>query len=318
MLKSRELKWFSVVLWVGVFGLCSCAAQRSSVLSGDVDSIVEGSTQGDFSESLRGAEQAWQGRATKESLQRAINMWEAAAKMKTPDWTSAQRAQELGTLFESLARAYYLMADSHLRLEAKEEGEKDDAMMAVFEMGVTAAEKAIALRDPTFASAVAADPTMWEEAVQKGEAAAIPALYWYATNLGKWALLEGIATILSRKDDIKATMNFIETNRVNYFYHAPGRYFGVYHTKVPIGGGDPPKSRKAFESSIAAAPNYLATRVLMAETYAVLVGDPDLFSRLLTEVVNAPPGVDPAIEPENQFEQEKARRLLAQKEDLFY
>jgi tetratricopeptide (TPR) repeat protein len=297
--------------------MTACAAKRDSALK-DADKITEATEQGEFSQTLSEAQTHWEKRGNKNDLRKSIELMESAVKMPASDMSEEDRKAKIAETYERLSRAYYLMADSHIRLEATEEGEKDDEMMSVFEKGVTAAEKALAIRAPEFAKLVAEKPNKWQEAVVDCDTSAIPALYWYATNLGKWALLEGIATILARKDDIKVTMDWIMEQNDEFFYGAPYRYFGVYHTKVPIGGGAPPKSKAAFEKSLEIAPGYLATRVLMANSYAVLVGDRELFDELLNEVVNADPNAVPDIAPENRLEQQKAKRLLAKGDDLFY
>ena len=294
-----------------------CAAKRETALK-DTKTLTKATEKGDFEKTLEEADAHWKKRIDINELKKSIDLMEKAAKMDSPGLSADQRTEKLAGLYEKLARAYYFLADSHIRLQAKEEGEMDEQMMDVFEKGVTAAEKAIALRDPKFAATVNEDESKWAEAVEKANPEAIPALYWYSTNLGKWALLEGIATILARKDDIKATMEWIVQNDPKYFYGAPYRYFGVYHTKVPIGGGNPPKSREAFEKSLQIAPNYLATRVLMAESYAVLVGDRKMFEKLLQDTLAADPAAIPDLVPENTLEQRKAKRLLAREDDLFY
>ena len=311
-----SLRTVTLALVVALAGT-ACAAKRESALQ-DSETITKATEQGEFSQTLAQAQTHWEQRINKDDLLKSINLMEKAVKMPASDLTEDERRDKIANTYETLARAYYLLADSHIRLESAEEGDKDEEMMAVFEKGVTAAEKALALRDPKFAKAVAADPGTWEEAVQTADPAALPALYWYSTNLGKWALLEGIATILARKDDIKQTMEWVVKNKPDYFYGAPYRYFGVYHTKVPIGGGDPPKSKEAFERSIKLAPDYLATKVLMAHSYAVLAGDRELFDKLLGEVVAADPGAAPEIAAENALEQQKAQRMLAQGDDFFY
>lgn len=316
MVDMRRLGTLLMIMAVAA-SLSACAAKRESALK-DTEELTKATEQGEFTQTLAEAQAHFEKRLDKNELKMSIDLMERAVKMPASDMTPEQRTEKLAETYEMLARAYYVFGDSHVRLESKEEGDKDEAMMKVFEKGVTAAEKAIALRDPTFAKTVAEKPNKWAEAVAKANPKALPALYWYSTNLGKWALLEGIATILARKDDIKATMEWALENDPNFFYGAPYRYFGVYHTKVPIGGGDPPKSKEAFEKSLAIAPNYLATKVLMAESYAVLVGDREMFDKLLGEVVAADANAVPEIAPENLLEQQKAKGLLAKGDDLFY
>ena len=286
-------------------------------MTADQTQLTQATEKGDFEKLSTDAQAAWEQRLSKDQLLVAINTWEKAAKTETPNLSEAERTAKLAEIYETLSRAYYFLADSHLRLEGDED-EMSEKMMAQFEHGVTAAEKAIALRDPKFAATVSKDGSEWQNAVKSADTAALPALYWYSTNLGKWALLEGVATILARKDDIKATMDWASSNNDKYFHGAPHRYFGVYHTKVPLGGGAPTKAKASFEKSIAIAPNYLASKVLMASSYSVLVGDRALFETLLKEVVAANPEADPTIVPENKLEQTKAKRLLAQADDFFY
>ncbi len=316
MVNMRRLGQLLTVILVAA-SLSACAAKRESAMK-DADAITQATEQGEFSQALTEAQALWQNRLDKNELKKCIDLMERAVKMPASDLTPEQRTEKLAETYEMLARAYYVFGDSHVRLESTDDGDKDEEMMKVFNMGVTAAEKAILLRDPAFAKAVTEKPNKWADAVAKADPKALPALYWYSTNLGKWALLEGIATILSRKDDIKATMEWALQNDPNFFYGAPYRYFGVYHTKVPIGGGDPPKSKVAFEKSLAIAPAYLATKVLMAESYAVLAGDRAMFDKLLQEVIAADPNALPEVAPENKLEQMKAKNLLKNADDLFY
>lgn len=314
-LMRRLSTTFTVVLLAG--SLTACATKRESALQ-DASALTQATEQGEFTTALEEADALWQNRLNKDELLKAINVMERAVKMPATNLSEQERTDKIAETYERLARAYYLYGDSHLRLEAAEEGDNDDRMMEAYDKGVQSAEKAIALRDPAFAKAVMERPNKWQQEVVNADPKALPALYWYATNLGKWALLEGIATILARKDDIKVTMDWAIQHDANYFFGAPHRYFGVYHTKVPIGGGAPPKSKESFEASLAAEPNYLATKVLMAESYAVLIGDRALFDQLLTEVISADPNALPEVAPENTLEQRKAAQLQAKADDLFY
>ncbi len=314
----RASKVLSLCILVSGLGLTACGgADRSSALETDQTKLTAATEEGDFDALMAEADASWQKRVEKAELLKAIATWEKAAATATPTLSAEERADKLATIFETLSRAYYFLADSHIRLEAKDD-ELNDKIMATFEKGVTSSEKAIAIRDPKFAAKVAADRNAWKTAVKSADPKALPALYWYSTNLGKWALLEGIATILSRKDDIKATMDWVVATDATYFYGAPYRYFGAYHTKVPIGGGNPSAAKESFEKSIELAPKYLATKVLMADQYAVLVGDRALFEKLLNEVVSAAPDADPAISAENALEKQKATRLLADADEYFY
>lgn len=315
--RSRSISglWLAGLV-VCTLGLSACGASRDSALDKDIDKIGEGKLKGDFEVTLSQADAAWEARLDKAKLIEALGLYEKVAQIESPDLTPEARKDKLIYIYLQLARGYYFLADSHIRLEAQED-EKDEEMMKVFDKGVGAAERAFAVADPGLAKRIK-DGASWPDEIKKADAKAYAGLYWYATNLGKWALLEGVTTILARKDDIKAIMDVIVAKDPNYFHGAPHRYFAVYHTKVPLGGGDPPKSKESFDKSLAISPNYLATKVLYAEVYATLVQDPVLFEKLLKEVIETPADVVPEITPENTLEQRKAKRMLAQKDDLFY
>ncbi len=306
-----------LVFIVCLFMVAGCAAKRDSALKQDAKVFTTATQDGDLESVLKEAMTHWDKRLKKAELIKAIELMDAAIASKTPDLSPEQRSEKIAEIYELQSRAYYFLADSHIRLEAQDD-EKDDEMMAIFAKGLTSAEKAIALRAPDFSAKIASDQNLWQSEVVKADPKAIPAFYWYATNLGKWALLEGVATILARKDDIKSTMDWIVSTNGTYFYGAPHRYFGTYHTKVPIGRGNPTGSKTSYEKSIKIGPTNLATPVLMAQSYATLIGDRALFEKLLKEVIATAPDVDPALSAENTLEIKKAKRLLKQADDLFY
>jgi tetratricopeptide (TPR) repeat protein len=302
-------------LFIGLLAvaLVGCATKRQSAF--EDNDVAEGQVKGDFLRTLDQAQTHWEKRKDRAELESAIELWEEAVKMDAPSLSAEERTDKRAEAFENLARAYYFLGDSHVRLQGDDEEANEDEMMDVFEKGVTAAEQAIKLRDPKFAEKMARGEK-WQDHVRKADPAAIPGLYWYGTNLGKWALLEGIATILARKDDIKETMDFICEKREDYFHGACHRYFGVYWTKVPF-SKDAAKAKKHFDKTMEMSPNYLATKVLMAENYAVLAEDREMYDRLIEEVLETPADSLEGLAPENHFEKEKARRLKATADERF-
>ncbi|QDG49659.1 hypothetical protein FIV42_02555 [Persicimonas caeni] len=305
----------SMVVCLVALSLASgCAADRKSAFK-DGDQGKQTKVQGDFLQTLEKAESHWQNRKDRKELEKAISLWEKAVNMDAAGLSEQEKTDKKAEAYERLARAYYFLADSHIRLEGDDESANEEKMMNTFEKGVTAAENAIKLRDPDFAKKVAQGDA-WMNHVKKADEAAIPGLYWYATNLGKWALLEGIATILARKDDIKATMEFICEKDEDFYYGACHRYFAVYWTKVPF-SKDAAKAKKHFDKTLEIAPNYLATKVLMAENYAVLTEDKELYNKLVKEIMATPDDAVPAISAENHYEKMKAERLEKTVDDRF-
>jgi len=146
----------------------------------------------------------------------------------------------------------------------------------------------------------------------------VPALYWRASNLGRWAVLESFATLLSYKDEIREVMDFCLDQNPLYFYQGPDRYFGVFYAKAPgFAGGDMKKSAAHFNVAIDAHPNYYGTRILMAEEWAIKEDNRPLFEELVNYVLNGDPNAIPELVPESTCEQRKAAKLMAEIDDTF-
>ncbi len=244
---------------------------------------------------------AWAGRATQAQLQLAIAKWEQAAA-KAPTLALA----------EKLARAHYFLGDGFYALT-------DDAQNRdlEYQRGLDWSTQALKMAAPEFAAAMAAGKKH-SEAIMLAPKDAVPAMYWYASNLGKWAVAKGFTTVLRYKDDIKATMEHIKALDEMYFYAGPWRYFGAFEARTAgIAGGSLDKSKENFQKATTLAPAYLGTRVLWAEFLCTKQQDRATYKKLLDEVIAADANVDPAIAPENNVEQQKARRLLAAIDENF-
>lgn len=240
-------------------------------------------------------------RGERASLDAAIAAWEEAARL---DPARADIQLEM-------TYAYYFLAHGHLRFDDDEDGMKD-----AYDKGVDAAERAIYLLSPEFKDKIKGGED-WEDAVTIIGKDAQPAIYWYATNLGKWALLDGFTTILANKDRAAAIMDHARQLDETFLHGAPHRYFGVYRTKIPFPGGDMPASKTHFERAIEIQPSYLETKVLFAENYAVKNQDEELFDRLIEEVLAAPDDVMPDLVPENEVAKRTAKKLKDEKDEYF-
>lgn len=243
----------------------------------------------------------WKERGDKAKLQAAINKWETVA---------AQTAD--ADLFSKISRAHYLLGDGFHALEGNTEQRDSE-----YQLGLDWATKALKIAAPEFAKAMA-EGKKHSDSITLATKDAVPAAYWYATNLGKWAASRGFATRLRYKDDIKATMMHIKSLEELYFYAAPYRYLGSFEALTAgLAGGSLEKSEEHFKKGVELAPNYLGTKVLWAEYLTVKKQDKVMFKKLLDEVLAADAMVDPEVAPENKIEQEKAKKLLARMDELF-
>lgn len=236
----------------------------------------------------------WAHRDDKAQLEAALKAWD----------TALQADPDNLDLLVKLARGSYFLSDGFLRGD-------NEAYLATFEQGVDYAERALTASSPEFKKRVQAGETAMD-AMSSVQLNGVPALYWYSSNLGKWAKAKGFTTLLGNKDTIKAAMERCLALDETYFFGGPHRYFGAYYAVAPsFAGGDLDKSQAHYQKSLVLAPNAVSTKVLMAENYATKRQDKELYQKLLNEVLAVPDDIIPALVPETKVEKQKAKELLA-------
>lgn len=291
-------------LYVGIAAVCcatlavGCGKGRTNTWNTEVKPVVAAdASEGDPASD---GDALWEQRGDKAKLQAALSAWETAL---------ASNPEDLDLLVK-LARGNYFLADGYLRGDS-------DSYLSTFEKGVDFAERALTAASPAFKERVKKGEAV-KDAVEAVDANGVAALYWYSSNLGKWAKAKGFTTTLGNKDTIKAVMERCLALDETFFFGGPHRYFGAYYAVAPsFAGGDLNKSKEHFEKSLVLAPEALSTKVLMAENYAVKSQDRELFTKLLNEVLAAPDDIIAGLEPETKVEKEKARELLAGADEKF-
>lgn len=304
-----------LVVWLalGLLGMAAMGCGATSAADGETtlpkQQIAEKqATPADqYAAELARGDKLFEKRDELPELEQAIAAYQSAAKLNPKDpevWTR-------------LARAVYLKADGFLSFEKDSSDEAMKRFLNMHERGIVYAKRALLAYSPEFQKKMQADEKM-EEAVKVLDKKAAPALYWMASNYGKWGVAKGFTTILKYKDLIKNVMETVLKLDQDYFFTAANRYFGAYYAKTPsFAGGDMKKSKEHFETSLKKSPQYFGTKVLMAEYYAKKEDDKALFEKLLNEVLKGDPNVDPKCAPENRIEQRKAKALMAKIDDLF-
>ena len=299
--------WIGAVAVVTAFAM-GCGSSREAVWDTTPDTQTQeprtAEQQSQREQLIAAGEEAWTNRLDEAQLKTAIEKWEQAAELDASDHT----------LWVRLARAYYFLADGHMSFDEA----RADEMVETYEKGIQASERALVALSPEFAQRMRAG-TRIEEAVAVLDAQAVPALYWRSSNMGKWGLSKGFATVLSYKDEIRAIMARCLELDASYFYHGPHRYFGAFYARVPaFAGGDLERSKEHFETALAADPGYLGTRTLMAEFYAVKSQNRELFNQQLEAVLSADLSALPEdVLPENTIEQRRAEALKTKGDELF-
>jgi hypothetical protein len=284
--------------------VASCGSTRETAWDTTSESVqLDDAARAQVADLMAQAAAAWANRDDPAQAKAAIDAWSKAAEV---DPKNVEALNEL-------THAIYFYSDCHLRFDE----DNPDAYKKSHEDGTRAAERALSALSPAFAEKMAAGELI-EDAISVLNASAVPALYWRSSNLGRWAILESFATLLSYKDEIREIMEFCLDNNPLYFYQGPDRYFGVFYAKAPgFAGGDMKKSAAHFNVAIDAHPNYYGTRILMAEEWAIKEDNRPLFEELVNYVLNGDANAIPEIKPEALCEKRKAAKLMAEIDDIF-
>lgn len=285
--------------------LVACAsAGREAAWEKAPAAPAAGTTTSSASPELARAEEAWRARDDKAKVLEAIAAWEAVAA-KEPTNVA---------VMTKLSRAYYFLVDGHIGLE---EGDVTEQKLDNHQKGADWGEKALLVVDPKFGEKMRAG-IAFEKAIGEIEAPAIPAAYWYCANLGRFAIAKGLSARLFYKDRVAAAMRRIGDLDPKFFHAASDRYFGAFYSVLPsIAGRDLDKSKQHFDKAVAAAPEYLANKVVQADTLAIALDDQALYTKLLNEVIAAADGEDPDYAPENRAAKRQAKRFLTMTGDRF-
>lgn len=286
---------FSLTCLLMVVFFAGCAAGRSSGLT---EQPLEPPRR-DTSDTLRSqAEQAWLERQDPDRLQEAIVFFKRAHEFDRKDREILTR----------MARALYFQADGYLT-------DVDERLLR-YDQGAYYGEKALSL-NPAFQEKLREGTPLIDAIAVLGDTD-LEALYWTASNLGKWSKLKGLPTVIKNKDLIRAMLEKVSALDETFYYGATSRYWGAFYAAAPsMMGGDMKKSQTYFARAIELAPDFFAIRVLMAEMYCVKLKDRACFEEQLNRVIATAPTVLPDVEPEQLVEQRKARELLERANELF-
>ncbi len=288
----------SITLFVAL--LAGCAGRKAAWEGGAEPAPASQANGGAAQALIAQGDAAWNERTNPDAIRRAIAAWEKAAEADAGNVD----------LLVKLTRAHYFLADGYLRDDAA-------AYLEAMDKGVAWGERAIVASSPELRKKLEGGAKL-HQAVSVVPKDGVPALYWYAAALGKWAKKKGFAVLLGQKDNVKAAMDRCLQLWPEYYYAGPPRYFGAYYAIAPsFAGGDVAKSKASFERSLEMEPRYVGTKVLWAQELAVKQQDDETFERLLQEVLAAPDDIIPELVPETIVEKAKARELLARKDELF-
>src|SRR5690606_8099199 len=199
-------------------------------------------------EAMQAGQSSWDARAQgKDKVLEAIAAWEAALGCTAGTTTPADRCASVPASAENvemlalLTRAYYFTADAYMRSKADQANYLDYMNRAVWW-----GERALIAASPEFAEKMR-NKGKYHESIGVVGIEGLPAMYWYATALGKWARASGFGVLVGQKDNIKATMTRALELDPNFYHGGPHRYFGAFYAVAPgFAGGDPEKSKEHY------------------------------------------------------------------------
>ena len=288
----------TLILVAVSMALSACSGRKAVWEGGSTAPPAAGET----SDAESAGDAKWAERTDAANVRAAIAEWEKAAAANPGD----------AELLVKLTRGHYFLADGYLRAE-KDEKE----YLKMMDKGVKWGEKAMVAASPEFAAAMN-DGKKFPDAVKLVGKDGVPAMYWYASSLGKWAKKKGFAVLLGQKDNVKATMDRCLELDATYYYGGPHRYFGAFYAIAPaFAGGDLEKSKVHFKKSLEIAPNFVGTKVLWAAELATKTQDEATFDTLIAEIEASKDDAIPEILAETRVELQKGAELKAQRDDLF-
>jgi len=283
-------KFFPIVVGILIFG---CAGRQTAILDRPLPPAKPAANAAALSKE---ADNLWAQRGDPAKARQALDAYKRAYL--------ANPSQEIGA---SLARAYYF-AGYYVETNAA-------AQDSLFLRGAEIGERVLSMNE-NFRTTYRKTRDE-KRALATVEASWTPAIYWTAANLERWTNSKSMWVRYGNKGKVETYMARVRELNPNYFYGAAHRFFGVLPTRGRAPFVNLDDSKREFAKALEIAPNFLGTKRLFAETYAVKKKDRALFTKLLDDVVAAK--IDKASEmaPENKYEQALAQKLLAQAETYF-
>jgi len=289
-----------------IVGLCvGCGASRTSAYLDTGDAVKKEAAkpapegaEDPVAKAYKEAEEAWAKRDDGAQLKVALAKYEEVVKLKADHRDALAR----------LARGYYLLGYGYSKT--------DEEILAAYDTGAKWGERMMGL-NPEFRKRIAAGAND-DEALSVCTKDDVRGIYWAYANLGKWSVKQGFTTVLANKSKLKAFITRVEQLDAKYYHGAGSRGLLAFYAKAPsFAGGDLNKAKEHYDKSLAIAPNYFGTKVILAQYYATKKQDKALFKKVLEEVIAGDPNAMPEVIPILKIDQRKAKELLAEIDEHF-
>jgi hypothetical protein len=175
-------------------------------------------------------------------------------------------------------------------------------------------------KNKNFKNALDGDITQFRNAVKTFEKDDVPAIFWTAFSWGSYVNITRTDVAgLADLSKVQALIEFVADKDPSFYHGGAYLFLGTIEGSTPKSlGGNPDKSKEYFEKCLQInAGKFLMTQLYYARTYAVATQDQALFESLLKQIEDASVDDVPEIRLANVIAKQKARKLLAEENDLF-
>lgn len=178
----------------------------------------------------------------------------------------------------------------------------------------------ILMKNKKFKEALDGDITAFRDAVKTFSKDDVPAIFWTAFSWGSYVNITRTDVAgLADLSKVQVLIEFVAEKDPSFYHGGAYLFLGVIEGTTPKSlGGKPDKAKEYFEKALTVnGGKFLMTQLYYARTYAVTTQDQPLFESLLKQIENASIDDVPEIRLVNVVAKQKARKLLAQENELF-
>jgi tetratricopeptide (TPR) repeat protein len=175
-------------------------------------------------------------------------------------------------------------------------------------------------KNENFKNALDGDITKFRDAVKTFKKDDVPAIFWTAFSWGSYVNITRTDVAgLADLSKVQALIEFVAEKDPSFYHGGAYLFLGVIEGSIPKSiGGNPEKAKEYFDKALKTnGGKFLMTQLYYAKVYAVNALDQSLFESLLKQVEEASVDDIPEIRLANVVAKQKARRLLAQENELF-
>jgi tetratricopeptide (TPR) repeat protein len=178
----------------------------------------------------------------------------------------------------------------------------------------------VLMKNKIFKEVLDSNITAFREAVNTFNKDDVPAIFWTAFSWGSYVNITRTDVAgLADLSKVNALIEFVAEKNPSFYHGGAYLFLGTIEGSTPKSlGGNPVKAKEYFEKCLALnGGKFLMTQLYYARTYAVATQDQPLFESLLKQVEEASPDILPEARLANIVAKKKARKLLAQSNELF-